>query len=261
MKQTMGVILRLLITPVLLIALLLFFNSCDKEEDLEINSECNLDIDTLDFSFSIDYDDPEKYLAPGEQSDLKDSYFEEIRTVMGIPTHTIAGILQVCHWVNQNFTFENAGGAMMGVNTVDELYEKNKFYGCHSAALIISSILREFGFPAVMIETASVQWAYEYKTGSIQYFSGHVMSEIFVNNQWILLDNNCTYVEDYDYLNPFISTMNSNPDDYFVYAKGVDIWDYSERDESFTHNEMLNFSNNIYCFEEMFNTVTYTWDN
>ena len=45
------------------------------------------------------------------------------------------------------------------------------------------------------------------------------MSEIFVEKKWILLDNNCTYVEEYDPLNPFISAMNSPQDDYFVYAK------------------------------------------
>lgn len=248
-----------------MIAAILFFIYCEeegeKEEEFEINTDCNLDIDTLDFSFGIDYEDPDKYLTPGEQSDLNNTYFEEIKTAIGIPTNNFAGISQVCHWVNQNFIFENAGGAMIGINTVDELYVLKKFYGCHSAALIISSILREFGFPAVMIETASVQWAYDYKAGEVQYFSGHVMSEVFVNDQWILLDNNCTFIEDYDYLNPFISTMDSNPDDYFVFAKGIDIWDYSDQDGSFTHNKLVSFSNNVYCYEEMFNTVSYIWSN
>ena len=112
---------------------------------------------------------------------------------------------------------------MAGNNTVDELFEIKNFYGCHSQALIISSILREFGFPVVMIETASVQWGYDYHAGAIEYFAGHVMSEIYVDNKWILLDNNCTYVEEYDNNNPFISSI-SQQDDYFVFAKGVDIW-------------------------------------
>ena len=107
-----------------------------------------------------------------------------------------------------------------------------------------------------MIETAGVQWAYDYNAGIVQYFRGHVMSEIYMNDKWILLDNNCTYVEDYDYLNPFIPMMSSHPDDYFVFAKGVDIWDYSGHDESFTHDKMISFANNISCFEEMLNTVT-----
>ena len=223
--------------------------------------ECEINIDTIDFSFGIDYDNPAKYLIPGEESDLNDIYLEEIRNAVGTPNNNIDDILLICHWVNQNFTFENAGGAMAGVNTVDELYEIKTFYGCHSLALILSSILREFGFPAVMIETAMVQWGYDYNAGIVQSFSGHVMSEIYVENKWMLLDNNCTYVEEYDTMNPFISTMNTQKKGYFVYAKGVDIWDYSDRDDSFTYDKMVSFSENIFCFEDMFNSVNYNWSN
>jgi len=250
--------------PIYLLVTVLFFFSCEKEDDFEKNTneiytDCDFEIDAVDFSFGIDYDNPDKYLAPGEQSNLKNAYADEIQTAIGTPSHDISGILLVCHWVNQNFTFEDSGGAMAGVNTVDELYEIKKFYGCHSTALIISSILREFGFPVVMIETGSVQWAYDYGAGDVQYFSGHVMSEIYIDGQWILLDNNCTFVEEYDHLNPFIPMMSSNPDDYFVYAKGVDTWDYSSKDDSFTHNKMINFSDNVHCYEELFNTATYSW--
>jgi len=246
---------------IILIALPLLWESCSKDDVTGTLEECEIDVDAIDFSFGIDYATPEKHLIPGEESDLKDTYLEEIRTKVGTPGDSIDDILPVCHWINQNFTFENAGGAMIGKNTVDELYEMKTFYGCHSLSLIISSVLREFGFPAVMIETANIHWGYDYGAGNVQYFKGHVMSEIFVENKWILLDNNCTYVEEYDPLNPFISAMNSPQDDYFVFAKGVDIWAYSGRDDSFTHDNMVYFSENIHCFEEMFNTVSYNWSN
>lgn len=234
--------------------------SCDEDEKTSVDTTCNLDIDTIDFTFGIDYNFPANYLIPGEQSDLDSLYLEEVRNDVGSPVQTLNYILEICHWVNQNFTFENAGGAMIGVNSVNELFDMRKFYGCHSASLIISSILRGLDFPAVMIETASVQWAYDYKHGRTDNFGGHVMTEIYLNGNWILLDNNCTYVEDYDQMNPFIHTMGSNPDDYFVFAKGIDFWDYSSRRENFTHAKMLNFSDNVYCFEELFNTITYTWN-
>ena len=150
---------------------------------------------------------------------------------------------------------------MAGKNTVDELYKIKTFYGCHSQALIISSILREFGFPAIMIETADVQWGYDYNAGIVQYFAGHVMSEIYVENKWILLDNNGSYVEDYNPMIPYIHVVNHPTNAYFVFAKGVDIWDYSAKDDSFTDNKLVFFSENIYCFEEMFNTVSYNWSN
>lgn len=220
---------------------------------------CIFDIDTVDFTYGIDYDHPEKYLIPGEQSDLSDANLELVRSAIGTPSATIAGILEVCHWVNQNFTFNDAGGAMIGVNTVDELFEDKVFYGCHSLALIISSIIREFGIPAVMIETADVQWGYDFRFGLVEYFKGHVMSEFYVNNKWILFDNNCTYVDDYVYTNPYISVMNSSEAGLFVFAKGVDYWDYSNGEDSFTHNKMVFFSDNVHCYEDLFYTTDYVW--
>jgi hypothetical protein len=246
---------------VIFFAVQLLITSCSEDDITETNRECLIDIDTIDFTFGIDYDNSEKYLIPGEESDLNNSYLEEIRDEIGTPGNRIDDILLVCQWINQNFTFEDAGGTMAGINTVDELYEIKTIYGCHSLSLLISSVLREFGFPAVMIETASIQWGYDYNAGKIQYLKGHVMSEIFVENKWILFDNNGTYIKEYNPLNPFISAVNSSQDDYFVFAKGIDIWDYSGRDELFTYNKMLYFSENIYCFEEMFNSVNYYWDN
>ena len=261
-KYIRVVSMRLLISPILLAVFTLLLLACEENEDVNTPitpPPCTFNVDTMDFSFGINYDVPDQYLIPGEESDLKDSYFEEIKNAIGIPNDSIEDILRVCHWVNQNFTFSNAGGAMAGVNTVDELYEIKTFYGCHSLALIISSILREFGFPAVMIETADVQWAYDYNAGKTQNFAGHIMSEIYVNGKWILLDNNCSYVEEYDYLNPYISQLHNPENGYFVFAKGVDIWDYSGRVESFTHEKMVEFSNNVHCYEELFYTVTYSW--
>jgi len=150
---------------------------------------------------------------------------------------------------------------MIGKNTVDELYEIKTYYGCHSLALIISSILREFGFPAIMIETADVQWGYSHNAGTVEHFAGHVMSEIYAENKWFLLDNNGTFVEEYDHTNPYIPLSNYSTDAYFVFAKGIDTWDYSTKDDSFTHDKLIFFSENIYCFEEMFNTVSYNWSN
>ena len=222
-------------------------------------SKCSFNADTIDFTYGIDYDHPEKYLVPGEQSDLSANNLEIIRNAIGTPITDIVGILDVCHCINQNFTFEDAGGAMAGVNTVDELFNARTFYGCHSLALIISSVLREFGIPAVMIETADVKWGFEYRAGDVDYFSGHVMSEVYINNKWILLDNNCTYVDDYDYTNPYISVMSPNQGDLFVFAKGVDIWDYRGDDDSFTQDKLLDFSYNIHCYEYLFYTAHYVW--
>lgn len=218
-----------------------------------------IDIDTLDFTFGIDYTDTLAYLTAGEQSDLDEKYLEEIKNAIGIPGNKMEDILEICHWMNKNFTFENAGGGMIGEVNVNDLFEIKTYYGCHSAALVISSILRKFGFPSIMIETVDVQWAYDYHTNKVRYFAGHVMSEVYVENKWILLDNNCMYVKEYDTSNPYIPMVGYSNDAYFVFAKGLDTWDYSKGDDSFTHDQLIFFSEHIYCFEEMFNTVKYNW--
>ncbi|HOP02856.1 MAG TPA: hypothetical protein PL017_05160 [Tenuifilaceae bacterium] len=246
------------ISYVLIISLFLF--SCDLG-DLFDPYDCNVDIDELDFTFGIDYSHPEVYLVPGEQSDLTNENFEAVTSAVGTSVEDIDDVLRVCHWINQNFTFENAGGSMAGVNTADELFEIRTFYGCHSLALIISSVLRKYGVPAVMIETADIQWAYDYRDGATDYFKGHVMSEIFLNGSWILLDNNCTYVDEYQYDNPYISVQNPDEKGLFVFAKGVDIWDYRNGNDNFTYDKMIDFSANLSCYDELFYTVTYTWEN
>ena len=224
-------------------------------------SLCDFDIDTLDFTFGIDYDHPEKYLVPGEQSDLSEENLGEVRSAIGTPNMDINGIMKVCDWVNHNFVFQNAGGAMAGVNTVDELFEVKTFYGCHTQALIISSILRAFGFPTIMIETVDIQWGYDYHAGNVDYLKGHVMSEVFLNNKWVLFDNNCTYVDNYQCNDPFISVMNSNEKGLFVIGKGVDVWDYSKKDQSFTDIQLFHFAEYVYCYEDLFYTRNYEWIN
>jgi len=224
-----------------------------------VDRECQIDISLHDFTFGINYNNPGEYLIPGEQSNLTDYYRKQIRDTLGNPEDSIAYILKVCKWIEQNFTFENAGGGMIGKPTVNELFESKTFYGCHSHALLVSSILREFGFPAVMIETADVQWAYDYHAGRTDSFAGHVMSEILVEGKWILLDNDGSYVEEYDPVDPFISTRFPSRG-LFVIAKGIDTWDYSGKDENFTYDKLIFFSDNIYCYEEMLNTVDYDWN-
>jgi hypothetical protein len=246
-----------------LLIFLLITLSCKNTNNVTDNNEndypCNVNMENYDYSFGIAYNNPQLYLTPGTQSDLNDEYLEEIRRTIGTPEYSILGILNVCDWFNHNFTFDNAGGGMIGKRTVNELYESKTFYGCHSAALVILSILREFGFPTVMIETASVEWAYDYYNGDTQSFGGHVMTEVYVLEKWILLDNNGTFVEDYDCMNPFISTIDNQG--LFTYAKGKDMWDYGVQEPSDTHSMMVNFSDNIGCFDDKFNSVDYEWGN
>jgi len=237
--------------------------ACKREQEGDIIPDCDLDMEQYDFAFGIDYDQPEKYLIPGDMSEIDDTSWADIREEIKIDSLNLDGILTVCHWMNRNFRFENAGGANIGSYQVNDLIESRTFYGCHSAALLISSVLRKLGYPVVMIETASILWAYEFVAETNQGMAGHVMSEVYVDDRWILVDNNATCVPDYDCLNPFINTQSTdfyyNRDGLFVIAKGVDIWGYGVQSHEDTHDLMINFAHNLACFEGYFGSVEYRW--
>ena len=84
--------------------------------------------------------------------------------------------------------------------------------------------------------------------------------ELYIDDKWILFDNNCTFVADYDHTNPYISVMNPDKAGLFVFAKGVDIWDYRNGNDLLTDEKLLDFSNNIHCYEDLFNTTDYEWN-
>jgi hypothetical protein len=110
-----------------------------------------------------------------------------------------------------------------------------------------------------MIETASIAWAIKYNSGTDEGFAGHVMTEVYVDNRWILLDNNGTYVGEYQCLNPYIKMMDGQG--LFAYTKGVDIWDYGVFEAADTHAKMIYFADHITCFNDWFGSVNYSWQN
>ncbi len=247
---------------ILTILILFLIFGCEQDDGtIQIDSTCNLNMDDFDYSFGIDYSNPEQYLIPGEQSDLDTVLFREVADSIGEVSHTIYGMLKVCHWIDRNFQQNNA--VNMGIKTIDELVAGRITYDSHSTALVVSGILRKFGFPAVMVETASVNWAYEYRGGVPSGYNIHVMSEIYVDEKWVLLDNNCTFVSDYHPQNPFIPAMNKNlwQQGLFVYAKGKDSWDYGVKEKTDSENKITVFASQLPCFEPLLNSVEYTWKN
>jgi hypothetical protein len=241
----------------------LIFSTCKEKSNVDPNP-CNTIISEFDSTFGISYQTPSLFLIPGDQSSLDTVYIQEIFNSLGTIDTTLLGVRKISNWVNTHFTFVNAGGANIGKISANELYQRKEIYGCHSAALMISTVLRLYEFPALLVETASVKWAYDHKSGTSQGYVGHVMSEVYVDGHWILLDNNGTYVDNYNPLNPYISTDQSGlcdaaPFGLFVIAKGVDSWDYGVHSNEDTKIIMDIFANNVFCFEPMFYTTSYVW--
>ena len=81
----------------ILIMIIVSILSCTKKDE-NLGTTCTLNMENYDYSYGIEYDKPEKYLVPGEQSDLDSIYFEEIRSITGTPEQDIAGIKTICNF-------------------------------------------------------------------------------------------------------------------------------------------------------------------
>jgi len=232
----------------------------DRDQDPPFTDTlCHIETDTLYFDFQINYTNPDSFLIAGSQSVLDSTYILELSELFSDPSNNIEFVKTIAQWVNNSYSWIDTGGAKVGLVTANELYEKKELYGCHSAALMIAAILRAFNFPVVMIETASVDWAYKYKKGKTQNFIGHVMNEVYIESNWILLDNKGDMALEYDPDLPYIYRGIPGVRHLFVFAKGKDTWDYYEKSNSDTHAMMIFFSDNIYCYTPYLYTNKYEW--
>lgn len=170
----------------------------------------------------IDYSNPSRYLEPGPQSAITEANAELLRRELGKVPHTLQGALRIQTWFNKNFS----GGGMDDPRiSVNEYLRQKQFSGCTEAALILASVLRELGFPAVYIVTVDLPSARKTSIGR-GINSGHQMVEVFVQDKWILLDDWGGYTTDYNPRNPYIIRQyGTDADEGFVIAKGLDAWD------------------------------------
>jgi len=180
-------------------------------------------------AFGIDYSQPGKFLAQGEQTRLSNR--SSIDALRGKP-QSIAHLGEIYFWIARGFSSYAAGGANIGKMTTDQLFVERRLSGCHDWALVYASIARDLGYPAVMIDTAGVSWAKRFRAGEKGGYVGHVFVEVFVAGKWVLVDStNNWYVDDgYDPANAFIPLkMGSETEGLFVMRKGVDTWGYGIR--------------------------------
>jgi hypothetical protein len=186
-------------------------------------------------AFGIDYGQPEKYRAQGEQTRLSNP--KVIDSLRGKPPN-LAHLGEIYFWIKREFSVcQTAGGALIGKVTTDQLFAKRCLSGCHDWGLVYASIARDLGYPTVMVETSSIVLARELQAGKKMMWYGHVFVEVFVEGKWVLVDStNNWYVEDgYDPANPIIPLKTDIPGSdentygYYVMRKGVDTWGYGIR--------------------------------
>jgi transglutaminase-like putative cysteine protease len=199
-------------------------------------------------AFGIDYANPEKYLAPGTQTTISSP---ELLDPLRTGEHSIAHLRRVYFWMKKEFEGYAAGGATIGVVTVDQLFEERRLGGCNDHGLVYVSMLRELGYPAVFVNSVSIAWVELYQNDEDEQHIGHTFVEVFVDGKWVLIDStNGFYVEEeYDPTNPVIplegAIAGSTEEIYgfYVSQKGIDQWDLG-----------------IHSMEDMFGVMDHTAD-
>ena len=171
-----------------------------------------------------DYGEPSLFLAQGSQSELHARYLSDIREQVGAATGGTGDLGAIFEWKNKNFDTAAAGGQFVGELTIDQIVERGTLSGCHDHGLVLVSVLREFGFPAIMVDAAGIQWALDYAAEEAGGFVGHVFVEVFTDDGWILLDSTSgQYVPDYDPCQPIIPLPKEiEPQGYYALLKGRD---------------------------------------
>jgi hypothetical protein len=139
----------------------------------------------------------------------------------------LVAIGKIYAWKKSYFTNVKGGGKYVGTHTIRDLLKKRVLTGCHDHGLVLVSVLRRSGVPAVFVDATGIEWALHYpdKTKS---FSGHVFVEAFLQKTWMLFDSTSgEYVANYEPSNPLIPIKKPpEPRGYYVMFKGLDPADY-----------------------------------
>lgn len=194
-------------------------------------------------AFGVNYAHPERYLQQGEQSQISDpSCLSQLRTGETSLTH----LARIYRWLNDEFTSYPAGGRTIGVVNVDQLLAERRLGGCHDYGLVYTAVVRELGYPAVMLHANSIAWMESFQAGGGELHVGHIFVEIYLEDRWILVDpTNGWYADEgYDPTNPVIplkGRVAGSKDEYYgfyVESKGLDIWDFGVHSKEDTHQAM-----------------------
>lgn len=198
-------------------------------------------------SQAIDYTAPHRYLQPGSQSKLSEDSLRAIRAELSAPGEGLELAGAIADWLRTAFRTEPAGGTTIGKTDVNTLITSRTLTGCHDSALVMSAVLRSSGVPALMADTAAIQWAEDYQAGKTQSFAGHVFVEAYIAGRWVLIEcGSATYASDYDPSNPVITCPTlPDPKGYYVIARGLDPAGYDVTSVEVLNRRMREFANQL----------------
>lgn len=233
MKEKRSIIL-FLVTIVLIVV---FSNYSGSQEAVKKGSN----------PYDIDYDNPDKYLQPGKKTNIKKEYIDAIHQEMSVTGKTIDDLRVIFLWKELKFRKVYTAGKYVGKSSVNFIFKNGVLTGHHDDGLLLVSVFREYGFPSILVESAGIQWAYDYEAGKTGDFVGYVFVEVFVEGKWILMDSTSgRYVDNYDPLNPVIPMLRKvEQKGYYVMFKGLDTADYGIKSYGSLKKKMKAFAKTI----------------
>lgn len=177
----------------------------------------------------IAYDHPEYYTQNGLQTECtNEEFLHEIYSRFDTNDHSLEQLEKIQSWIHSHFKLKRNLGNTIGKLTSDDLWKKGAVHCGHEMAQIFSTVIRQLGYPAIMVETTSIAWSKDYLDGVERLPHGHVFTEVYVQGEWILFDPvTGRSLADYDPYDPFIPfPLGEEHQGFFAMEKGIDAWDY-----------------------------------
>jgi len=235
---------------IVIIIAIIIISGCSTNPSTVDASRNNWATTQFAWSSKIDYDSPFNYIEYGKISNLSDNNYNLFKKYFSKDINTMAemdivsSIYKYMRDIN-NFKSFAAGGKLIAKRTVDDIFLDKTLSGCHDWGIVLSSLLRKSGIPAIYVDTALIGWAKGYLNSESIQFEGHIFIEAFIDGKWILLNStNPLMIVDYDPLNPLLG-FTRNGTNYFVMFKGIDPWDYGVYSNEDMTNSMMNGAKTI----------------
>lgn len=216
---------------VLLLLFTVLVFSCSTAQQAEQEAENKREKTIFKWPEKIDYNEPQRYLLNGEISYISEETRKSLDEYILSDNTTLTDMELVRHIYrymgdSDNFSHYAAGGKLIAKRTTEEIFSDKTLSGCHDWGLVLSTVLRSYGIPAIFCDTALVSWAESFIKEENNGFAGHIFVEAFIDDRWVLLNStNPEIIYDYDPMNPLLGFQRDGSYHYVMF-KGIDPWDY-----------------------------------
>ncbi len=173
-------------------------------------------------------DEQEIFLSAGNQTKISD----EVRGIIPqLPKAINLGdVFLLLSFLHKTIKFnEKEKSILFRKRTADEIIKSGFATGCTDYALAFLPMLRKNGIPARYAEAIKNRW---FLSADLEQLEGHVFVEVFLNNQWYIID-------------PQEATINLRYNRHKIIKRGLDSWDLGITDLASLREKFLEYNNSI----------------